>query len=148
MTGQDKLSLDDHVVKEFTSVKGARFAVAYPKAVGYTVENLETDLTSFADGDEARVAVSDDSWIDVRWPVGFVSGYPPMDQRVYDIGIADLAVDRYAIVWKYKINFRNTKGWGFQFKDATGDVYRISTIWNGWHYLLYNSSDPTIVGVK
>jgi hypothetical protein len=149
MSSQDKLSLDDYVVKEFTSVKDERFVVAYPKAAGYTVENLETDLTSFADEDEARAAVSDDSWIDVHWPLGFFSGvYGFLDQKVFDLGIADVSVGYYEAVWKYRLGFRNTKGWGFQFKDATGDVYRILTTINGWHYLLYNSSDPTIVGVK
>jgi hypothetical protein len=58
MSSQNRLSMEDYVVKEFTSTKGARFAVAYPKVGGYTVENL--------DGNEVRTAVSDDSWIDLN----------------------------------------------------------------------------------
>lgn len=140
MSSQNRLSMEDYVVKEFTSTKGARFAVAYPKVGGYTVENL--------DGNEVRTAVSDDSWIDVNWPLGFSQSGLSLGQEVVDLGIDFAQVQTYSIIWKYELFFTNTQGWGFQFKDATNDIYSVSTILNGTHYLLYNSDIPTIIGVK
>jgi hypothetical protein len=127
---------DDFIVKKFTSAQGNKYAVAYPKSAEST------------DEDEAASVGSGDSWIDVNWPNGFssMSGFLPQD--VLDIGISNASVFEYDLVWKYELAFSNTKGWGFKFKDATNDVYGVSTIINGWHYLLYNSSDPTIIGVQ
>jgi hypothetical protein len=127
---------DDFIIKEFTSAQGNKYAVAYPKSAGSK------------DEDRAASVGSGDSWIDVKWPDGFSSSSSPLPQAVIDIGISDASVWEYNLVWKYEVGFTNTKGWGFQFKDATNDVYKVSTVVNGWHYLLYNSSDPTIIGVQ
>ncbi len=149
MSSKDKVNLDNYVVKEFTSANGAKFAVAYPKEAGYTTENLETGLDSFTDGDTVKVTSTDDSWIGVSWPLDFDSDSDGLDQQVIDLGISSSDLYDYTgEVWSYILHFENTKGWGFQFKDATGDIYKVSTILNGWHYLLYNSSKPEIVGVK
>jgi hypothetical protein len=50
-------------------------------------------------------------------------------------------------IYQCRIQFRNTKGWGFTFYDLSGDDYSCSTVLNGWHYIDYNSSEPTIIAV-
>ncbi len=85
-------------------------------------------------------------WVDVNWPAG--SYHSPTIQAVQNIGISNVDMGYYSIIWKYNLHFENTSGWGFQFKDATGDIYRCSTFRNAWHYILYNSKDPTIIRVK
>lgn len=127
---------DDYIVREFTSAQGNRYAVAHPKSAVP------------ADEDGVASAGSGDSWVDVNWPDGFSSSLHPLPPEVIDIGISEAQVWEYGGVWKYELGFTNTRGWGFKFRDATNDVYRVSTILNGWHYLLYNSSDPTITGVQ
>ena len=51
-------------------------------------------------------------------------------------------------IYAYRINFYNSKGWHFTFKDESGDTYGITTIRNGWHYIDYNSDKPIMIGVS
>jgi len=67
-----------------------------------------------------------------------------------------LGISRYKLtdagdsagIYRYQLNFTNTKGWGFAFMDGAEETYTCSTIVNGDHNVQYNSDRPHIMYVS
>ncbi|KAK6543025.1 hypothetical protein TWF694_006955 [Orbilia ellipsospora] len=89
-------------------------------------------------------------WIDVNWPVNENDRWERTSPEVASRGIMgySLYFNGHPNVYDYTLDFRNTKGWAFHFKDETGDIYRVATWRNGIHYLKYNSRKPTIIMLR
>lgn len=132
-------STQTHFIVELVSEQGKKYEIGYPVDAGYTLSEIQESLKG-APSLEA-------SWLEVSWVPGAAQTSP--SNAVRDRGIAEgyVSHDR-GHIWEYRLNFRNTKGWWFKFKDKTGDVYKCSTIRNGWHYIDYNSADATIVAIQ
>jgi len=62
--------------------------------------------------------------------------------RIYDAG------PNTSQIWRYQLFFTSTKGWGFEFEDASHDKYPCSTVINGEHNIQYNSDQPDILVVR
>lgn len=128
----------NHVVLERTNDAGNRYAVGYPKLQGYSSDTLASELAngpSIPPGYES-----------LNWEPG-KSGYTSPGAENLGIANGYVSHDR-GPVYAYRINFYNSKGWHFKFIDESGDVYNITTVRNGWHYIDYNSDKPIIVGVS
>lgn len=128
---------DDHVVLHVETPKGGSYEMGFPKSEGYAANTILAEMNK-ADATE--------SYKELNWVPG-QQGYT--SSQAEDIGIAQgyVSNDR-GVIYKYRINFQNSKGWSFKFKDESGDEYKCMTIRNGWHYIDYNSEKPTIIGVK
>lgn len=136
-----RVNLDDYITLEFTTSNGEKYQVGYPTDGGQDEESLRAELSKL-DFSEKNASI----YRELNCPpdeVGYVS---PGAQA---IGIANAYVlsSSHATIYTYRLWFENTKGWGFDFKDDSGDVYGITTILNRWHYIDYNSPKPTMVGV-
>ena len=128
-----------HLVLELTSESGHKYEIGYPIELGYTKEELLGDLQK-----HQNVAAS---FLEVNWVPGAAQTSP--SRQVIDRGIeAGYVSHDRGVVYEYRLNFKNTKGWSFKFKDKTNDVYSCSTIRNGWHYIDYNSKDGTIIAIS
>ncbi|WOE77024.1 hypothetical protein RZO07_16930 [Pseudomonas protegens] len=127
-----------HVVIELSSRLGRKYEVGYPIEDGYTEKEV---LESF----NANKKLAE-SFLKVEWVPGAPQTSPSREVRERGIEAGYVSHDRGSI-YEYRINFQNSKGWGFDFKDETDDVYSCSTIRNGWHYIDYNSDKATIVGI-
>lgn len=128
-----------HIVVELVTEQGNKYEIGYPIEAGYTSLEVSEGLKANFDLQAA--------FLEVNWEPGAAHTSP--SNKVRDRGIAEgyVSHDRGAI-YEYRLNFRNTKGWGFSFKDKTNDVYKCSTIRNGWHYIDYNSADGTIIAIR
>jgi hypothetical protein len=91
----------------------------------------------------------DDVWYPVNWTVG-----PDAWVEVGHHLAADTLVWRYKafpspwLGYAFRFEFTNTGAWNFTFRDAAGDEYSVSTVFNGDHFFRYNSKQPNIVAVK
>ena len=94
---------------------------------------------------KSNTPISDDT-VDVHWV--YPSVHNPTSSAVRDLGISRAELSTGIAPYSYKLDFWNTKGWGFYFRDASGDTYHCSTIRNGHHFIQYNSDHPTIVAVS
>ena len=130
---------DSHLVIPGTSNSGQRFQVGYPKADGYSMNSLSEEL--------ATTLATPAGYQDLRWVPGDQPGYTSPGAEGIGIVQGYVSHDRGPI-YAYRINFYNSKGWHFKFIDESGDVYGITTIRNGWHYIDYNSDKPIIIGVS
>ncbi len=142
-TSTNKLSLEERegfITREFSSRNGNKFQVGFPKSAGYTEGNLDAVVELVKSNGPVA-----DSTVGVNWV--YPSSHYPTSQAVQGIGIDRAEVGTGVAPYSYKIDFWNTKGWGFYFKDASGDIYHCSTIRNGHHFVQYNSDKPTIVEV-
>ncbi|MGY4493833.1 hypothetical protein [Pseudomonas sp. TE3610] len=131
---------EQHLVVELASAAGRKYEIGYPIDAGYTEHEVVEHANALAAGlSEAFL------------PVNWVPGASPVtpSKQVQNLGIAEgyVSYDR-GTIYNYRINFKNTKGWSFDFEDATKMKYSCSTIYNGWHYIDFNSDDATIVGVS
>lgn len=128
-----------YLVVELVSAAGRKYEVGYPVDAGYTENEVAEHAGALSKG-------LSETFLAVNWIPGAAPVTPSV--QVQNLGIAEgyVSYDR-GVVYNYRISFKNTKGWGFDFKDLTNDVYFCSTIRNGWHYIDYNSDDATIVGV-
>lgn len=133
---------EDFITREYTSENGDKFQVGYPKSAGYTEDNLDQLLDLMKT--KGIISDSNDS-VTVNWPVP--STHNPTKQDVQYIGISRAELST-GIGYDYKLDFWNTKGWKFYFKDGTGDIYSCTTVRNGHHFIQYGSNDPTIVEVS
>lgn len=145
---------DTHIVVELVKDSGSKYEVGYPKEAGYTKESVEEMIAapegaSGSDSDTGNLKDNGD-YKDLKWTLGDEQDYTSRAAKGIGIG-GGYIVEGSKIVtiyYDYRICFMNTKGWGFKFKDENGDTYSCSTVLNGSHYIDYNSSAPTIVGVK
>jgi len=143
-TSTNKSSLEERegfITREFSSRKGNKFQVGFPKSAGYTEDNLDSMIELV----KSNASEADNS-VKVDWP--YPSSHYPTSQAVQNLGIDRAEIGTGIAPYSYKIDFWNTKGWKFYFKDATGDIYSCATIRNGHHFVQYNSDNPTIVEVS
>ena len=129
---------NSHLIIPAISSAGKKFSVGYPKADGYSQETLAAELES---GQAAA------GYQDIRWVPGEQPGYTSPGAAGIGIEQGYVSHDRGPI-YAYRINFYNSTGWHFTFKDESGDTYGITTIRNGWHYIDYNSDKPIMIGVS
>ena len=127
-----------HVILQAATQTGNKYEIGFPKARDYTANEIVAEavaLTGDARDFKKLQWVPGEHGITSREAeeIGIVTGYVSNDRGV---------------IYSYRINFFNRKGWSFKFLDESGDVYEITTIRNGWHYIDYNSDKPTIIGVK
>lgn len=127
-----------HIVVELTSSSGKKYEVGYPIDAGYTEEEVFKALDT-----QAKLT---ESFLSVNWVPGAAQTTPSGEVRKLGIEAGYVSLDRGPI-YEYRINFQNTRGWSFDFKDEAGSVYSCTTVRNGWHYVDYNSDKATIVGV-
>lgn len=135
---KDVADRENHVVATRTTESGNQYEVGYPKLQGYSAESLADELSNgpaIPPGYQA-----------LNWEPG-KSGYTSPGAESIGIANGYVSNDRGPI-YAYRINFYNSKGWHFKFIDESGDVYNITTIRNGWHYIDYNSDKPIILGVS
>lgn len=134
---------NDHILVEFTSENGSTFEVGYPKSAGYTRENIEAEIAKSIQ----KLSDSNSGYQHLKW---VPNGDSLTSRGAIDIGIFGGRVDKASsyIIYQYQIVFINTHGWGFTFKDESGDTYGCSTPRNGKHTVNYNSNKPTIIGVR
>ncbi|WP_452598257.1 hypothetical protein [Pontimicrobium sp. MEBiC01747] len=135
----NKLNENDFIWREFKSAKGHTFKVGHPKSAGYTEETLDKEL---------NIASENSNWIAVDWRDD--NRYHDTKAEVSGRGISRyrLSYDSSAWFYSYKLDFTNTRGSYYEFIDATGDTYRVSTPKNGNHYVSFNSSNGTIVKIN
>ena len=108
-----------------------------------------TATTTNEYSDDASIRILADNWTGVYWPVG------DGKWKITSPAVQGIGISRYRLyyngnpnLYDYTLDFTNTKGWGFNFKDEGNEVYSVSTILNGDHWLKYNSDHPTIIGVR
>ncbi len=128
-----------HVLISSTSKNGSKFTIGYTKDAGYTSDEISEGLRS------AKTASG--GFAEINWPPGKSPSETSGDAHIIGIVEGYVSHDR-GTIYEYRVNFKNSQGWGFVFKDGSGGEYHISTILNGWHYIDYNSSNPTMIGVK
>lgn len=129
---------DSHVVVQDKSASGVAFEIGYPKSEGYQKATLQTEMSD--------LAATPSGYEALLWVPG-QHGYISPGAEKLGIMNGYVSHDR-GPVYSYRINFYNSRGWGFTFIDETNDTYYCSTVRNGWHYIDYNSDKGTIVGVK
>ena len=135
---KDIVENDNHLIISSTSDSGQKFQVGYPKDEGYAKETLSAELA------DSLAAMA--GYQDLRWVPGEQPGYTSPGAEGIGIVQGYVSHDRGPI-YAYRINFYNRKGWSFKFIDESGDVYKITTIRKGWHYIDENSDKPIILGV-
>lgn len=136
---------DTHVVVGFTSKAGKSFEVGYPKTSGYSKENIIEKITANA-ATEVEGADSAAAFCELRWVAG---GESFTSRAAMDIGIIGGHVSKdNGIIYTYRLHFANSSGWSFTFIDGENDTYDCGTSFNGNHYIDFNSSEPTIHGVR
>lgn len=142
-TSTNKLSLEEKegfVIREFSTANNNKFQVGFPKSAGYTEKNLDEMLVLIKTNSPAAHDTVGVNWLNP-------SSQYPTSQAIQNLGIDRAEIGPGIAPYSYKLDFWNTKGWGFSFKDASGDIYQCSTIRNGHHFVQYNSNNPTIVSV-
>jgi hypothetical protein len=135
---------EEYIVVEFTNDSGKKYEVGYPKAAGYTKENIEAEIANANEKLKANASSDESTFQTLVW---VVNGDSTTSRAAIDIGIVGGYVDRDPNN-KCQLNFANSKGWGFTFIDQTGDTYFCSTFRDGNHYVNYTSAKPTIIGVR
>jgi hypothetical protein len=135
---KDILDRDNHVALPRTTDLGKAYEIGYPKHQGYSAASLADEL--------AHGPTAPSGYQALLWEPGGAGYTSPGAEN---IGIINgyVSHDR-GMIYSYRINFYNSKGWNFRFIDESGDVYSITTIRNGWHYIDYNSDRPIICGVS
>jgi hypothetical protein len=134
---------EEYIVVEFANDSGRKYEVGYPKKAGYTKDSIDAEITAANQNRSAPNA----AYAAIRWSV---DGESSTSKGAKKIGIESGYITKSsgAAVYIYRMNFTNSKGWVFTFKDESGDSYDCYTFQNGTHYIDYNSSDPTVIGVK
>ncbi|QCE40151.1 hypothetical protein [Psychroserpens sp. NJDZ02] len=133
---------DEYVVVEFMNDSGNKYEVGYPKDSGYTLDNIEEELTNAVKTYQNRDLAS---FKDINW---VPDGGSNTSRAAIKNGIVGGYVNKdNGFIYTYRLHFANQSGWGFTFKDVSDDTYHCSTPRNGNHYVDYNSGHPTMVGV-
>ncbi|MFL5381431.1 MAG: hypothetical protein ACJ8GN_02775 [Longimicrobiaceae bacterium] len=137
---------EEHIVVEFTNDSGKKYEVGYPKAAGYTKENIEAEIISAREKLAANASSDAAMYHTLLW---IADGDSQTSRAAMKIGIVGGYVDKNSgIIYDCRMNFANNSGWSFRFIDQEDDSYVCITPRNGNHYIDYNSGHPTIEGVK
>lgn len=143
MTNLNILSIDqneEYIVVSLINNQGKNYEVGYPKSVGYSLE-LVTDTLNKKQMDKVE-----GSRCELKWEVNVKPSYTSDCAKALGISEGNV-IGGISKIYQCRVQFHNTKGWGFTFYDLSGDDYSCSTFLNGWHYIDYNSSEPTIIAV-
>ncbi|OAP63745.1 hypothetical protein AYL99_02972 [Fonsecaea erecta] len=68
----------------------------------------------------------------------------PAEKEAQDIGLKDHRIMDLGPLLPYELDFHNTSGWFFRFKNATGDFWDIITVLKCEHCILYYSDSPNL----
>ncbi|KZS87518.1 hypothetical protein SISNIDRAFT_460810 [Sistotremastrum niveocremeum HHB9708] len=141
--------MSDITWNKTTSQNGAAFEFGTSDKISSAKTGQEALLSPHEiAGIQANVKAAASTGVTVKWEVGD-GKMKATSQSVKDIGISEYALIKQSnTVYTYRLDFTNTKGWGFNFKDESGDKYTVTTFRNGGHMLQYNSDKPTIVLVQ
>lgn len=133
---------NEFFVVQFKSKLGHIYEVGYPKQAGYTLEKLTENLT-----EEKSQHLEKRDFCSLKWEIN--KKPDGTFQNAIDIGcMKGFVVGGISKIYQSRLHFKNTKDLGFEFQDEAGDIYFCSTYFNSWHYIDYNSSQSTIVGVR
>ncbi|KAJ0419593.1 hypothetical protein BJY00DRAFT_150951 [Aspergillus carlsbadensis] len=112
-------------------------------------------LDSLQDGGKPPIenhGTASDFNLKVKWPVGHGTATIKTSTTVYDeAGISQYKLSEqtgWIVIWKYVLEIENNVNYTYEFTDESGDTYGLTTMVSGWHYVRYNSDQPTIVRVK
>jgi hypothetical protein len=130
---------DDHDIEwtKVTSKNGLPYEIGIKKT-----DKIERE------GETSQLLMAGGSGrIRVHWPV---DSYGITTSDVANIGISQWHLMQATVQAPYSfiLSFYVTQGWHFSFEDEAGDIYGVTTIFNGGHTLRYNSHKPTIVSVE
>jgi hypothetical protein len=129
-----------------SSLSGKKYAVGYPKASGYTKENIEAEIARAHDRHKANARNDAATYAPLVW---LVNGDSTTSRAAIDIGVIGGYVKKGSgLIYDCEVNFSNFNGLYFTFIDQSGDTYSCSTLRPGMHFIYYNSAQPSIVGVR
>jgi len=107
-------------------------------------------LDAFPDGkingEEATVQ-SSQVFMPVHWVPGTIWTATSPEVQALGISRYQLVDNGSSSYFRYTLGFTNTKGWGYSFRDESGDTYHVTTAKNNDHYVSFDSDKPIIVGV-
>jgi len=136
---------DEYIVVEFTNDSGKKYRVGYPKASGYSKENIAAEIAATNEDPRAKAATGT-KYVELEW---IPNGESKTSRAAINIGIVGGYVNQdTGVIYECQVNFSNSARWSFLFQDNTKDTYSCSTPRNGNHYIDYNSDDPKMIGVK
>ena len=87
----------------------------------------------------------------VNWPVASPGTWVPTPNLEKHLGISGYELVRSGgVFYSYTLTFRNvgSKHYHYWFTDKTDDTYENKTYKDDFHYINYNSSNPTIVKIS
>ncbi|WP_044797572.1 hypothetical protein [Bacillus cereus] len=89
-------------------------------------------------------------YVDVNWPVSKSDEWiVTSNEFSKETGITRYALYKQSFsIYDYKLYFTVMQSGEYHFKDETGDVYSLTAIAFGDHYISYNSKKPNIVLVS
>ncbi|KAF8890164.1 hypothetical protein BD779DRAFT_1469487 [Infundibulicybe gibba] len=133
------------------SKNGVPFRVGIKKAE-HSIEGggIEEESEVLVAQEASRVGIGEASQIlrtgvPVNWPVGDTT-WKLSESRVEDaVGISRYRLyPNHVYSTPYRLEFTNIRGRSFVFGDESGDLYSITTPFNGNHTLQYDSRLPNI----
>lgn len=131
---------NEFIVVQFKNQSGELYEVGYSKEAGYTADEIKLGLSKVP-------ALKSGNYCDLKWEVDVRPS--ETSDCAKKIGIAEGYVEGGShTIYQCRMHFRNTQGWWFDFIDGNKEEYRCYTARNCWHYVDYNSSKPTIIGVR
>lgn len=129
-----------------SSLPGKKYEVGYPRAAGYTKENIESEIAKANKKFKAKARNDAATYAPVLW---IPNGASTTSRAAIDIGIiGGYVYSGSGLIYKCEVKFANDYGFYFTFIDQTGDTYLCTTTLRGTHSIFYNSDQPTIVGVR
>lgn len=149
----DKLNIPglEHVVwTKATTKNGQSYAVGVGKASTDIKSELQAGLSEFG-GPVLKPAHGEPEAfsIGVNWPVA--DAFVATSTEVYDVaGISkyELKKNAWWNYYDYCLWIDNNVNYTYSFQDETGDVYKLTTLIHGEHYVQYDSKKPTIIKVS
>lgn len=145
-TGSTKARRGPRRGRAASSLPEKKYEVGYPKAAGYTKENIEAEIAKANKKFKASARNEAATYAPVLW---IANGPSTTSKEAIDIGIIGGYVTAGSgLIYKCEVKFANDHGFYFTFIDQTGDTYLCTTTLRGIHSVSYNSDQPTIVGVR
>ena len=99
------------------------------------------------------VGATSNNGVNVNWPLTPPGIWVPTPELVDPVAISGYALvesDTVLSIYAYTLNFQNVgiTHYDYCFTDGTGDSYQCNTYEDGFHYINYNSDNPTIVSIS
>ncbi|KZT58302.1 hypothetical protein CALCODRAFT_241893 [Calocera cornea HHB12733] len=137
-------SVDNIVWTKAISAKGAAYETGVANVAPSKPED-DDSVKAFQRGDKNPFTIK------VHWPVGDNSN------KIASVNLYDIAgIMKYKLYnnpgtgnwFQYVLDVQTNMNYKYKFKDEEGDEYTIDAFVNGWHYVKYNSTAPTIIQVS